>query len=409
MKKLGILLARLLLWSAVILLAALPAVFMNSLWGYLPVLYLLCLTGVSLICLCRLVKGLRFSSGDEKALCQRGAQVSIGLKVENTSHLACHKAIATVYISDLFGNADTERRLPISIAPGTATELKLDMDMPHIGVYELGIKQLEVYDLMGLIHKDLKPRERLTALVTPRIRAIQGPELSQEARTEANTDTRVTVVGGMDYTGVREYVPGDPMKQIHWKLSAHSRDYLTKLQESSRQQEFSILLDFAADPEPDLERLMDLNDGLIETALSLSDALRRAEMGCCLLYCDAAGNTVRQTQPGDMLTLLRSFSGIRPAQGPEFPDGTQLLEIENQSRIGNTVLLVTSRITEELLFALSAAKQQQREPELYLIYPAEYSSRELEGLAAMLWPLEEQNIPYRLIATDAGGNGGAVP
>ncbi len=391
-----------LLWLLFLGVTALPAVFMNTLYGYFPALFFLFLSLLSLAGLLWLGFGLRVETDLADVECVRGGQVELGLKLTNRSPVACPRASAWLSISDLFGETDSLREIPFTISGRETIRFDLGMDLSHIGLYSVGLDHLEISDTFGILRRRVPISGRFTAVVTPRIRPMEEVSVAEEMVAESSTDTRVTVVGGTDYTGVREYVLGDPMKQIHWKLSAHSREYMTKLQESSRQQEFAVILDFAAEANRDAEQLMELNDCLIETALSLIEEISHHDVGYGLLYCDRGRGIARAIPMGreDDRALVQSFAGITPNPGSEFPDGYQLLQQEGKGQNrGTNVIVVTSRLTPELLRELQIVKRQRRNPELYFVVPAAWSSRELERAAAPLRPLEEQEIPYYLVST----------
>ena len=395
------------LWLLVFAVAALPAVFTNSVYGYLPVLMLAVLLIISLACLVWLKKHISVETDLSNVQCIRGGSVNIDLRLNNSSRLFFPKANALVRISDLFGGNDSVRRVCFAMAGREKIDFGFDMNMMHIGMYSVGLEQVEIYDFFGVFRCRVPLTGHATAFVTPRIRPMDERHLSNDVLAEADTDTRITVVGGTDYTGVREYAIGDPMKQIHWKLSAHSRQYVTKIQESSRQQEFVVILDFAADACDDKEQLMDINDCLIETSLSLLEDISRYDAGFALLYCDRNGSVVRTAATGrdNTIDLIRSFSVITPQPDSEYPDACQILQQEGQlaNRSTNAVV-VTSRVTPELLMEMQRVKRQKRSPELYLVVPASWSNRELEKAAAPLKQLENMEVPYYIVATSENLN-----
>ena len=382
--------------------AALPAVYINSIYGYLPVLMLSVLIIISLSCLLWLKKHISVETDISNVQCIRGGSVNIGLRLINGSRLFFPKAKALLRISDLFGANDSVRHISFSMAGREKIDFGFDMDMPHIGMYSVGLEQVEIYDFFGVFRCKVPLSGCATAFVTPKIRPMDEIHLSDDILAEADTDTRITVVGGTDYTGVREYAIGDPMKQIHWKLSAHSREYVTKIQESSRQQEFVVILDFAAAVCDDKEQLMDINDCLIETALSLLEDISRHDAGFALLYCDRTGSVVRTAGIGsdNTIDLIRSFSIITPQPDSEYPDACQILQQEGQMANRSTnAIVVTSRITPELLMELQRVKRQRRSPELYFVVPASWSGRELEKASAPLKQLNNMEIPYYIVPT----------
>ncbi len=390
------------LWLLVFAVAALPAVFTGSVYGYLPVLMLAVLLLISLGCLFWLKKHISVETDLANVQCVRGGSVNIGLRLINGSRLFFPRANAILRITDLFGGNDSVRRICFSMAGREKIDFGFDMDMPHIGMYSVGLEQVEIFDFFGVFRCKVPLSGHATAFVTPKLRPMDELHLSDDVLAEADTDTRITVVGGTDYTGVREYAIGDPMKQIHWKLSAHSRAYVTKIQESARQQEFVVILDFAADACGDIEQLMDINDCLIETALSLLEDISRHDAGFALLYCDRNGSVVRTAATGrdNTIDLIRSFSVITPQPDSEYPDACRILQQEGQMANRSTnAVVVTSRVTPELLQEMQRVKRQKRSPELYLVVPAIWSSRELEKAAAPLRQLEDMDIPYYLIPT----------
>ncbi|MGN0968764.1 MAG: DUF58 domain-containing protein [Oscillospiraceae bacterium] len=389
-------------WAAVIAIACVPAVFLNTVYGYLPALLLLLLLLISAVSLFVVSRNLSVETDYADVQCERGESVGIGLKLVNHSILGCPKATAYLYISDLFGENDSTRTVRFTIGGKAAVDFSFGMEMTHIGCYSIGLDHVEVWDFLGLFCRKVPVSGRFTASVTPHRRAMDSLLVSEEAAAESSAETKISVIGGTDYTGVRAYALGDPMKQIHWKLSAHTREYVTKLQESNFQQEFSVLLDFDAEKNADHEQLMDLNDCLIETALSLVTEVTEQDASCSLLYTDKS-NAVTKVMPSgqdDDGELIRSFAGITPAPGAEFPNACSLLQEEAQaSSRSSNVLLVTSRITTDLVHELIRTKQQHRSPELWFIVPAEWSQRELETARRPLKQLDDADIPYFTVST----------
>lgn len=389
-------------WAAVAAVVIAPAVFLNTVYGYLPALLLALLLLFSAVSLLVVSRNLTVETDCADVQCERGESVDIGLKLVNRCILSCPKATAYLYISDLFGKSDATRTVRFTIGGRATVDFSFGMEMTHIGCYSIGLDHVEVWDFLGLFRRKVPVSGRFTATVTPRRRAMDSLLISEDAAAEASTETKISVIGGTDYTGVRAYALGDPMKQIHWKLSAHTREYVTKLQESNFQQEFSVLLNFAAEKNPDREQLMDLNDCLIETALSIVSEVTAQDASCSLLYVDK-NNAVEKVMPSgqeDDVELIRSFAGITPSPGADFPDSCQLLQQEAQaSSRSSNVLLVTSRITTDLVHELIRTKQQRRSPELWFVAPAEWSQRELEAARRPLKQLDDADIPYFTVST----------
>ncbi len=415
MKRVFSAVGRCLALLALLALAALPAVFLSAPAAYLPVLALLVLLLCSLVSLLILRASLRVSAAGGDVQCRRGERARITLRIENRSPLFCADAAARLFLSDPFGEQTRTRMVRFAIGGRGSVDLDFSMEMDHVGCFRLGLDRVELRGFFGLLRLGTAVAGSFTAVVTPRVHEDGALLRMDDALTETAAESGVAAAGGSDYTGVRAYALGDPMKLIHWKLSAHSREYVTKLQESDRRQEFAVILDLAA-PAAEQERLMDLNDCLIETALSLAAGAAALDAGVSLLYADRAGAPARALPSGreDDAEIVRALAPITPEPDAAFPDACQLLRQEGlgQNR-SSSVAVVTARVTDALLEELLLIRRQRRSPALYFIVPAEWSARETERALAPLRRLDDAQIPYFAVSTAenfkarAGGEGPA--
>lgn len=387
------------LWVIVLAAVSLPARYINSMYGYLAFFLLMLCLIFSLLVLGVLKRKVSVDtglSGTSVVRCARGERVPLGLKVVNSSRLCCPHARAVFHISDLFGGDDSVDDSDFTLAPRSESSFDFDMDMRHIGVYRVGLKRLTVFDMSGFFKRDLPVEGDFEVHVGPRIYTMDELSAEQEIFLESMRDTRNTVKNGTDYVGVREYELGDSMKSIHWKLSAHSTSYMTKLSESTRQSDYAVVLDFAAG-KADREELMDIYDTLVETAFSVLEELSHREVTYSLIYCDRQHEVRRSTPRGraDDMEYIRRFDVITPEPDSSYPDGRSLLEQEGRMPNRSTnIVLCTSRITKELVQQIMLIRRQKRFPELYLIVPERLTGREREELTAPLRSLDDMDIPW---------------
>ncbi|MCC8029779.1 MAG: DUF58 domain-containing protein [Lachnospiraceae bacterium] len=400
---------KLLIGILVFAVALIPAVFINTLYGYLPAFSLALALVLSIASLQLVRRRITVESdlGGTDSICERGKKIAAGLRVCNHSRIMTSKTVVNIFISDLFGGEDSLNQMYLALAPGKDTGFGLNIAMPHIGVYRGGVRDMEMWDFFGFFKVTVPLDGTFEVFVRPRIRPMEEVRESETVLAESARDTRTVVSGGMDYVGVREYAMGDSMKQIHWKLSAHSPSYMTKLQESSREIDYSVVLDFAAARQEEKEVMMDLQDALIETSLSLIDEISRHHTSYSLLYCDRH-HAIRRVRPKgreDDLELVKDFCVVTPDPDAAFPDACRILKEEGSVASRSTnVIVVTSRVTDELLQEMARIRRQRRVPELYQVVPAGLNSREVEALRARLHLLDEAGVShYFVYTTDAGG------
>ena len=384
-----------------LLLMLVPARYLNTIYGYIPFLFVFFVLIISNLGMLVLRKSIVVESDFNDAECERGTPVRVSLKIRNKSIFVCPKARAVIYISDIFGSSDDETVMDFTMAARAVNDFSFDMDMTHIGSYHVGVKSLAVYDMTGIFRLNVPVEGTFRVNVNPRVRDLSEMEISDDVMAESENDTKKSIVGGMNYTGVREYEFGDSMKQIHWKLSAHSPTYMTKINESNRQSDYVVIIDFAA-PDYETEELMDVNDCLIETAVSALDMLAVEDVSYSLIFIDRSRDMQRVVPAGrDYDGLVRDFGVITPDPDPGYPDGTKLLIDEGAmlNRSAN-VILCTSRATDALIQELINVRQQKRFPELFYVIPERFNSREREKLEAPLEELSNAGITYHVVSTE---------
>ncbi len=153
-------------------------------------------------------------------------------------------------------NVEIEESLPSEMAPekganhayavipsGESVELSMEFKDPGRGHYTIGPLTIRVRDAFGLYLSEerLQPE---TLAVMPRPERIRGTELRpRHVGPWAGTiPSRVSGVG-TEFFSLREYEPGDDMKRINWKATAHSNHLIVNEMESERVTDVMVVLD----------------------------------------------------------------------------------------------------------------------------------------------------------------------
>ena len=233
--------------AAVLLISLVPARYSNEVYAYLPFFALLCLLLLSLAGTLLLRRGVRVTSESQDMECRRGESLPMAVQVRNDGPLSCPQARAWLYVSNLFREEDTVTPASFTLAGRSVSDFSFDIKMTHVGEYRAGLRDMEVYDFLGLFRLPVPGRRDLRVTVLPREVLPRELELSDKMLTESHDQHKSMVSDGFDYSGVREYAMGDSMKRIHWKLSAHSLDYMTKITETSLRNDLPVLLGNDAD------------------------------------------------------------------------------------------------------------------------------------------------------------------
>lgn len=185
--------------------------------------------------------------------------------------------------------------------------------------------------------------------------------------------------------GVREYVPGDPMKRIHWPSTAHRGRFMVKEFEQDPQSDIWLFLDAQQEAQASLpeQAVVFKEDGLwlrrpnvglprdsfeyvISAAASLASYFLK-ERRAVGLACAAGKSAVVSAERGE-----RQVSKIMDTLAFLQPDGTMpLLGLVTMRAkllpIGTGVILITPSTQPELLLAVEDLQRRNLRPVVVLV------------------------------------------
>lgn len=127
-----------------------------------------------------------------------------------------------------------------AVVAGPAT-VETDVTLRDRGRYEVGAPTIRRRDALGLVHASHETDSTTTIVVYP------------EIRRGANRDLIGGLIGAdvlaerQEFARLREYVPGDPLRDVHWKSSAKGEDFVVAEYEPGDRTE-AITIAAAAEP-----------------------------------------------------------------------------------------------------------------------------------------------------------------
>ncbi len=136
-------------------------------------------------------------------------------------------------------------QLVTDLAPGATCVLTYQLTPRRRGVYRLCDIQLSAPDLLGMCEFSRRLQQPQELIVYPKPISLPPIWRATSARGAARTTTRRKSHQGTDLYGVREYVPGDDLRHIHWKVSAHADQLVITEREQRRSLATTIILDLS--------------------------------------------------------------------------------------------------------------------------------------------------------------------
>ncbi len=125
--------------------------------------------------------------------------------------------IKVEFFSDFSNIGELESNPEYELSPGAGVKKHTTVLCKYRGEYEIGIKNVIIQDYLRLFSINFKNRETLRAIVKPRLVILDSLStdstfvLRDAPFNPSNPDIPV-----------REYVIGDDIKNINWKVSAHT-------------------------------------------------------------------------------------------------------------------------------------------------------------------------------------------
>ena len=178
------------------------------------------------------------------AYAQSGDQVMLSLHLHNPTFFPlpdCHIAYT---LTSAFYPCDD---LWLANCPSYARQdfsFSLPLEIKRCGCYQLRTQTLEAYDFLHFFHfrKNIPtlteicvyPQEKETEPFEPTDYG-EGFDEFEETNARGNTSSNVT--------DIREYIPGDRLQKIHWKLSAKIDKLMVKENEHTSSNQFTILVE----------------------------------------------------------------------------------------------------------------------------------------------------------------------
>ncbi len=243
------------------------------------------------------------------------------------------------------------------------------------GSFIAEINRIWVYDPLRIIRISRRISRETTLVFLPRRIDIGG--YSAEAHGENSAIPAPLLKGEREeFSHVREYRIGDIMQLVHWKLTAKQDELMIKQYDEETEQRTLIICDYNFDA-ASADTAMRKADAVIEAAIAF--ALSAVKSGSGAVVDIGAETPELHWVIKDMPDFERFFDlmSVLPVRVPVI-DFVELAGSIPQSG-ASTALIITSRLTEEIIAA------------------AETAAESFRGEVALVWlglgthsPLEEQ-------------------
>lgn len=219
--------------------------------------FLLLVIAVMLTCPVISIAGLFFMSkrlsvelGIGKNTLVHGEEVLIELRLKNPVWFPALQSQISLSLANTFLENKMEWTLEMPVKVHGESTLRLPLRFVNLGRFFLESDMLQVQDIMGLIIIKRPSGVSGEIFVLPNKGAGALPDVTSFAAGAAEVEE--SKYKGNDFSevsGIREYISGDRIRDIHWKISARCDKLMVKERVATAGSEMVLFLDFIKDDE----------------------------------------------------------------------------------------------------------------------------------------------------------------
>lgn len=285
--------------------------------------------------------------------CRKGEALPVTVTVRSSGICSCLRVQAVVRCRDLLTGEMTQTTVCFPVGGKSEVQTVCDFRPRRCGKLELTLSELRLFDLFGLVGAKKAVDLSAPSLVLPDIYPVEL-SVSERQSPDMDSDEYSMYHPGDDPSetfALREYLSGDRIRNIHWKLSEKTDHLMVRQLGLPVNNSILLVLDNSADTVPSAGE----REALGEAVVSVSAALCEAGLPHQAAWLDRETMEPQLCAISSMEELTQALSGLLSAETePDDRTVTQRL-VEEQGLDYAHVLTLSLRPEEEELHTASGA------------------------------------------------------
>jgi uncharacterized protein (DUF58 family) len=202
----------------------------------------------------------------DKAEIVRGEDVLLRFEISNRTPLFLpYVNIALRRIDEFSYAADSDS---LSVEPFSKKAMSLRLTGKYRGRYDVNVIDARIMDFLGLISLRLRYKKAPHVVVYPRLADLDGFDAAEQLGMESSLNAGNVSEDLSAVSDVRDYIDGDGIRRIHWKLSARAQSLISKEYESEAKSRAALLIDLRK-ATGNREDQLKTEEQIVEAALSV--------------------------------------------------------------------------------------------------------------------------------------------
>jgi uncharacterized protein (DUF58 family) len=256
------------------------------------------------------------------------------------------------------------------------------------GLYALGPTRLRTGDPFGIYTLTIQDQRSSTVLVTPPILPLPQLRIMPGGWTGDRQSRPQGIERNISDAGIRDYLPGDSLRRIHWRASAHHDNLMVRQLEAAASGDWWIFVDLDSSVQAGSGQ-----DSTLELSIILAASLaergfkERRRVGLVL----AGPELVRlepSSNPAQRWRILRALSVAESGDHPL----TDLLLVKRLSRMATRIIITPAPNPG---WVASLGRRRGGDTSAILVDPTEFGSTNSQG--RVISALAHNGVPYTRI------------
>ena len=242
----------------------------------------------------------------------KNTDILLDVNVGGTGRFVAFTVDITYSWSNIFTGYSEKAKRHLWVAPGSGSRIEQLMNSRYAGRVEVRIESFEVFDLFRMFCLKDCDRSDAYTIVWPSFAEAEEEDLHSwvEGFPKENEIKKRGTDYNPDYE-VREYIPGDELKSIHWKLSAKQEQLMVRQRLAAGREKMNVLLPLGDDRQ--------YNDSLMESVYALCRLLLYKEYPIQLFW-PGRGESLRGCFVAEQGELENAISEILSDNGLHQPE-----------------------------------------------------------------------------------------
>lgn len=370
------------------------AYFFGGLFPY-TLLYMMIalpiMSAVHLILVCSLF---RLSERVNDRTFVKGDCASYWLILHNSSFLYMPYVTVHMQMEGKFIMKDV-KSMRLSLAPFSSREFKYDMPLPYRGRYEIGVNSIEVQDLLGMFAYKILSYEKKSILVKPRLINLDYKDIPVARISEGDLASGFQEIGNDELRDIREYVYGDSLRKMHWKLTSKLSKPMVKDTRNELDNDILVILNLNQTWAMDEETLKK-EDCIIEELVSQIYYLLRRNVPVKLCFYNNGPQSFRASTPLEFESIYQLLAEIKFNQDCDFNNMLDYFtDLEQNS---NLVYVFTNLVDGDMISKAFHVKNKGFDLELYYTSIQDVAEDDMKAISDLSDMLMRSNIrSYHLL------------